>query len=33
MGGIQPVVESCGVGSLAVDAGDGGDLIDFFGKL
>ena len=30
MGEIQPVVELCGV---AAGAGDGGDLIDFLGKL
>lgn len=33
MGKTQPVVESCGVGRVATDAGDGGDLIDFLGKL
>lgn len=30
VGGTQPGVELCGV---AADAGDGGDLIDFLGKL
>ena len=33
VGKIQPVVELCGVGTRAADAGDGGDLIDFLGKL
>lgn len=33
VGGIQPVGELCAVGRVAADAGDGGDLIDFLGKL
>lgn len=33
VGETQPVVELCGVGRVAADAGDGGVLIDFLGKL
>lgn len=33
MGETQPVVELCGVGRVAADAGDGGIFIDFLGKL
>lgn len=33
VGEIQPVVELCAVGRVAVGTGNGGDLIDFLGKL
>lgn len=33
MGEIQSGVELCRVGRVAADAGDGGDFIDFLGKL